>query len=170
MGKFSRRKILAGAGTITAASLLSSHARAAEFNLKYGNDLPATHPINKRTTEACDAIRSATNGRVDIQIFPNSQLGGSTDMLSQVRSGALDIFTVGSPLANLIPVSAIPSIAFAFPSFDGVWGAVDGDLGAHIRQQIGTLGLVAFEKMWDNCFRQITPSNKPINDPNDLKG
>ena len=142
MGTISRRTILAGAGAIAGASVLGRRAQAAEFNLKYGNDLPATHPINKRAAEACDAIRAATNGRVDIQIFPNSQLGGSTDMLSQVRSGALDIFTVGSPLANLIPVSAIPSIAFAFPNFDGVWAAVDGDLGAHIRQQVGTIGLV----------------------------
>ena len=169
MGTISRRTILAGAA-IASASVLSRRANAAEFDLKYGNDLPAGHPINKRAAEACDAIRAATNGRVNIQIFPNSQLGGSTDMLSQVRSGALDIFTVGSPLANLIPVSAIPSIAFAFPNFDGVWAAVDGDLGAHIRQQVGTIGLVAFDKMWDNGFRQITTSNKPINDPNDLKG
>ena len=101
-----RRTVSAGAGAIAGASVLSRRAQAAEFNLKYGNDLPATHPINKRAAEACDAIRAATNGRVDIQIFPNSQLGGSTDMLSQVRSGALDMFTVGSPLANLIPVSA----------------------------------------------------------------
>jgi TRAP-type transport system periplasmic protein len=170
MGKISRRAILAGAGAFAGTGLISRRAQAAEFNLKYGNDLPAAHPINKRAAEACGAIRAATNGRVDIQIFPNSQLGGSTDMLSQVRSGALDIFTVGSPLANVIPVSAIPSIAFAFPNFDGVWAAVDGDLGAHIRQQIGTIGLVAFDKMWDNGFRQITTSNKPINDPNDLKG
>src|ERR1044072_7515351 len=159
MGNISRRTILPGAA-IASASVLSRGARAAEFNLKYGNDLPAGHPINKRAAEACGARRSATNGRVDIQIFPNSQLGGSTDMLSQVRSGALDIFTVGSPLANLIPVSAIPSIAFAFPNFDGVWAAVDGDLGAHIRQQIGTIGLVAFDKMWDNGFRQITPRSE----------
>jgi tripartite ATP-independent transporter DctP family solute receptor len=170
MGKISRRTILAGTIALAGVTHGNRRARAAEFNLKYGNDLPAAHPINKRAAEACDAIRSATNGRVEIQIFPNSQLGGSTDMLSQVRSGALDIFTVGSPLANLIPVSAIPSIAFAFPNFDGVWSAVDGDLGAHIRQQIATLGLVAFDKMWDNGFRQITTSNKPINEPNDLKG
>ena len=172
MGKISRRAILAGAGAIAGTSIVSRRARAqaGEFKLKYGNDLPAAHPINKRATEACDAIRAATNGRVDIQIFPNSQLGGSTDMLSQVRSGALDIFTVGSPLANLIPVSAIPSIAFAFPNFDGVWAAVDGDLGAHIRQQVATIGLVAFDKMWDNGFRQITTSTKPINTPDDLKG
>ena len=169
MEKISRRTILAGAA-IAGASVLSRRANAAEFDLKYGNDLPAGHPINKRAQEACDAIRAATNGRVNIQIFPNSQLGGSTDMLSQVRSGALDIFTVGSPLANLIPVSAIPSIAFAFQNFDGVWAAVDGDLGAHIRQQVDKIGLIGFDKMWDNGFRQITTSNKPINDPNDLKG
>ena len=169
MGTISRRTILTGAA-IAGASVLSRRAGAAEFDLKYGNDLPAGHPINKRAAEACDAIRAATNGRVNIQIFPNSQLGGSTDMLSQVRSGALDIFTVGSPLANLIPVSAIPSIAFAFPNFDGVWAAVDGDLGAHIRQQVGTIGLVAFDKMWDNGFRQITTSTKAINTPDDLKG
>jgi tripartite ATP-independent transporter DctP family solute receptor len=165
----SRRAILAGAAAAS-ASVVSRRAQAAEFNLKYGNDLPATHPINKRAGEACNAIRAATNGRVDIQIFPNSQLGGSTDMLSQVRSGALDIFTVGSPLANLIPVSAIPSIAFAFRDFDAVWAAVDGDLGAHIRREVAGIGLVAFDKMWDNGFRQITTSNKPINTPDDLKG
>ena len=166
----SRRTVLAGAGAMAGASVLGRRAQAAEFNLKYGNDLPPTHPINKRAAEACDAIRAATNGRVDIQIFPNSQLGGSTDMLSQVRSGALDIFTVGSPLANLIPVSAIPSIAFAFQSFDGVWAAVDGELGAHIRREVAKLSLIAFDRMWDNGFRQITTSNKPINEPNDLKG
>ena len=172
MGKFSRRTILAGASAVAGAGIVSRNARAqaGEFKLKYGNDLPATHPINKRAQEACDAVRAATNGRVDIQIFPNSALGGSTDMLSQVRSGALDFFTVGSPLANLIPVSAIPSIAFAFPNFDGVWAAVDGDLGAHIRQEVGKIGLVAFDKMWDNGFRQITTSTKAINTPDDLKG
>src|SRR4029079_1584160 len=170
MNKVTRRTVLAGAGAVAGVSIAGRRAKAAEFNLKYGNDLPAAHPINKRASEACDAIRAATNGRVDIQIFPNSQLGGSTDMLSQGRSGALDIFTVGSPLANVVPVSSISSIAFAFPDFAGVWAAVDGDLGGHIRQQIGTIGLVAFDKMWDNGFRQITTSNKPINEPNDLKG
>lgn len=170
MNKFNRRTVLSGAAAIIGASALGRRAKAAEFDLKYGNDLPATHPINIRAAEACDAIRRETNGRVDIKIFPNSQLGGSTDMLSQVRSGALDIFTVGSPLANVVPVSAIPSIAFAFPNFDRVWEAVDGDLGAHIRQQVGTIGLIAFDRMWDNGFRQITTSTKPVNAPDDLKG
>ena len=166
----SRRKILAGTGAVIGAGVIGRRAQAAEFKLKYGNDLPATHPINKRAAEACDAIRAATNGRVDIQIFPNSQLGGSTDMLSQVRSGALDIFTVGSPLANLIPVSAIPSIAFAFPNFDGVWAAVDGDSAAI------SAGRSTLSAWWRStrCGTTASARSRPAisrsTSPNDLKG
>ncbi len=148
-----------------------ARAQAGEFKLKYGNDLPATHPINKRATEACDAIRAATNGRVDISDLPDQRARRLDRHAEPSALGrAWTFLTVGSPLANLIPVSAIPSIAFAFPNFDGVWAAVDGDLGAHIRQQVGTIGLVAFDKMWDNGFRQITTSTKPINTPGRSQG
>ena len=47
---------------------------------------------------------------------------------------------------------------------------MDGDLGAYIRQQIAKANLVAMDKIWDNGFRQITSSTKPINTPDDLKG
>ena len=52
-----------------------TQVRAAEFSLKYANNLPVTHPINMRADGGVDAIREETNGRVDIQIFPNNQLG-----------------------------------------------------------------------------------------------
>ncbi len=165
-----RRTALKTAGAVIGASFIG-RANAAEFTMKYGNDLPAAHPINTRAKEAVEAIKAATNGRLEIEIFPNSQLGSSTDMFSQVRSGAIDIFTIGSPIVNAVPIAAISSIAFAFPTFAQVWAAVDGDLGAHVRRAIGTgINLVALEKMWDNGYRQITTSNKPINHPNDLKG
>ena len=166
-----RRTALKTGAAVIGASFIAGRARAAEFNMKYANDLPAAHPINTRAREAVEAIKAATNGRLEIEIFPNSQLGSSTDMFSQVRSGAIDIFTIGSPIVNAVPIAAIPSIAFAFPTFDQVWAAVDGDLGGHVRKAIGTgINLIAFEKMWDNGYRQITTSNKPITHPNDLKG
>jgi tripartite ATP-independent transporter DctP family solute receptor len=165
-----RAALKAGAAAI-GASLIGGRARAAEFTMKYGNDLPAAHPINTRAQEAVEAIRAQTDGRLEIQVFPNSQLGSSTDMFSQVRSGAIDIFTIGSPIVNAVPIAAISSIAFAFPTFDQVWAAVDGDLGAHVRKAIAsTVNLIALEKMWDNGYRQITTSSKPITSPNDLKG
>jgi tripartite ATP-independent transporter DctP family solute receptor len=171
MKTVNRRTVLQGATALVVAPAIITQARAAEFNLKYGNDLPAAHPINTRAKEAVDAIKAATGGRVEIEVFPNSQLGSSTDMFSQVRSGAIDIFTIGSPIVNAVPIAAIPSIAFAFPTFDQVWAAVDGDLGGHVRKAITAgINLIPLEKMWDNGYRQITTSNKPITHPNDLKG
>jgi tripartite ATP-independent transporter DctP family solute receptor len=166
-----RRTALKTGAAAIGASFIGGRAHAAEFNMKYGNDLPDAHPINTRAREAAEAIKAQTNGRLEIQVFPNSQLGSSTDMFSQVRSGAIDIFTIGSPIVNAVPIAAISSIAFAFPTFDQVWAAVDGDLGGHVRKAIaGTINLIAFEKMWDNGYRQITTSSKPITGPNDLKG
>jgi len=61
-------------------------------------------------------------------------------------------------------------VGFAFPHYATVWKALDGDLGAHVRAQIAKSGLVAMEKIWDNGFRQITSSVKPIVTADDLKG
>ena len=61
-------------------------------------------------------------------------------------------------------------MGFAFPNYDTVWTAMDGDLGAYIRAQIAKANLFAMEKIWDNGFRQTTTSTKPIQIPADFNG
>ena len=136
--KISRRSLLAAAGA-TAITLPagSAFAQKAEFSYKYANNLPVTHPMNLRAKEMADAIRAETKGRVDIQLFPNNQLGSDTDMLSQLRSGGIEFFTLsGLILSTLVPATSISGIGFAFGDYDAVWKAMDGDLGAYIRAQI----------------------------------
>ena len=146
-------------------------ARAAEFELKYGNNLPLSHPLNIRSQEFADQIAKESNGRVQIAIFPNNQLGGDTDMLSQVRSGAISFFTPSSlVIATLVPVAAINAVGFAFANYDQVWAAMDGGVGSHVRAAIDKAGLHTFETMWDNGFRQVTTSGKPIETAADLSG
>ncbi len=168
--KITRRALLAGAGAI-ALPARYARAQAAEFSYKYANNLPVAHPMNQRAKEMADAIRSESKGRVDIQIFPNNQLGSDTDMLSQVRSGGIEFFTLsGLILSTLVPAASITGIGFAFNDYDAVWKALDGDLGAYVRKEIAKSGLVPMERIWDNGFRQITSSSKPINSAEDLKG
>jgi tripartite ATP-independent transporter DctP family solute receptor len=167
--KITRRALLAGAGAI---AVPARYAQAqAEFGFKYANNLPLAHPMNVRAKEMADAIRAETKGRVDIEIFPNNQLGSDTDMLSQVRSGGIEFFTLsGLILSTLVPAAAITGIGFAFSDYDAVWKALDGDLGAYVRREIAKSNLVAMEHIWDNGFRQITSSSKPIQTADDLKG
>src|SRR5205807_7307263 len=141
------------------------------FTYKYANNLPDGHPLNARAKEMAAAIKAETSGRFDLQIFPNNQLGSDTDMLSQIRSGGVEFFTLsGLILATLVPAASISGIGFAFPDYDTVWKAMDGGLGAHIRAEITKANLVVMDKIWDNGFRQTTSSSKPINGPDDLKG
>jgi tripartite ATP-independent transporter DctP family solute receptor len=165
-----RRGLLAGAA-LPLFAVRTRPARAAEFSLKLANNSPVTHPQTVRQQEAADRIRQATGGRVDIQIFPNNQLGSDTDMLSQLRSGAIDFFTLsGLILSTLVPPASINGIGFAFKDYDTVWKAMDGKLGAYVRGEIDKRGLIAMDKIWDNGFRQITSSTHPIQQPADLKG
>ena len=165
----------AAASTALTGGVLSApfiaRAQSAEFSYKYANNLPITHPMNVRAREMADAIKAETKGRVEINIFPSNQLGSDTDMLSQLRSGGIEFFTLsGLILSTLVPAASINGIGFAFPDYDAVWKAMDGDLGAYVREQISKANLVAMEKIWDNGFRQTTTSTKPIAGPDDFKG
>ncbi|MBB6307946.1 TRAP transporter substrate-binding protein [Xanthobacter tagetidis] len=170
-----RRTLLkASAASALVGGIAAPHvarAQAAEFSYKYANNLPVTHPMNVRANEMVEAIKKETNGRVEIKVFPSSQLGGDTDMLSQLRSGGIEFFTL-SPLilSTLVPNASISGIGFAFPDYAAVWKAMDGELGAYVRGQIAKSGIVALDKIWDNGFRQITTSTKPIQTAADLKG
>src|SRR5689334_23775048 len=161
---------LAGAGLSSAVPL--RRAQAAEFTFKWGTNVPESHPLNVHAKQAAEAILQETNGRLEVRLFPNNQLGGDSDMFSQLRSGALECFSLSgvNVLSTLIPSASIWGIGFAFPNYPALWSALDGKLGAHLRGQINKAGLVVMEKIWDNGFRQITTSTKAIVKPADLQG
>ena len=164
-----RRQFVQGLALATSAPAV--FAQTAPITLKWANNIPVTHPSNVRIREAVEAIKKDTNGKVDIQVFPNNQLGGDTDMLSQVRSGAIDIFPLsGLILQTLVPVAGINGLAFAFKDYQTVWSAMDGELGAHVRAGVGKVNLHVFDRCLDNGYRNITSSTRPINTAADLKG
>jgi tripartite ATP-independent transporter DctP family solute receptor len=173
MSTISRRGFLrstAAAVALPAFTILPSIARAAEFSYKCGHDLPGTHPVHVRMQEAAVRIKEETAGRFDLQIFGNNQLGGDTDMLAQVRSGGLEMTLMPDViLGTLTPVASISGVGFAFSSDEEACKAMDGELGAHVRKNINKAGLLVMDKIWENGFRQITSSVKPIKSPEDLR-
>jgi tripartite ATP-independent transporter DctP family solute receptor len=171
MGIDRRSFVIGSAAASTGIVFSTRKSQAAEFTYKYANNLPASHPMNKRAQEAAEKIKLETGGRFELQVFPNNQLGSDTDVLSQLRSGAVEFFTLsGLILATLVPATSINGMGFAFADYDAVWKAMDGELGAYVRAQIAKTNIIAMEKIWDNGFRQITSSTRPINTPDDLKG
>ena len=168
-----RQATIFGATTALAAAVPLRRARAAaEFTFKWGTNVPESHPLNVFGRAAAAELTKQTNGRIDLQLFPNNQLGGDSDMLSQLRAGALECFTLSgvNVLSTLIPTASIWGVGFAWKDYETLWRALDGKLGASLRAQITKAGLIPLEKIWDNGFRQITTSTRPIGKPEDLKG
>jgi tripartite ATP-independent transporter DctP family solute receptor len=173
MQSISRRSFaILGASATIATAVPLRYARAAEFTFKLGTNVPDTHPLNVYARKAADEIKQATDGRFELQVFASNQLGGDTDMFSQLRSGALEFFALSGVniLSMLIPSSAIYGVGFAWKDYPTLWNALDGKFGEHLRGQINKSGLDVMEKIWDNGFRQITNSVRPIVTPADLHG
>ena len=155
---------------LAASAIRPARAQGAKTRLRYGTAFPTDHPGAKRIAEAATAIAADTNGQVDLQVYPNSQLGSEPDMFSQTRSGALDFMSTSGVNQTVVPVGGINAVAFAFDSYDKVWAAMDGDLGGYVRAQFDKVGLHVMPKMLDNGFRNITTSARPVAAPADLKG
>ncbi|SFB20992.1 tripartite ATP-independent transporter solute receptor, DctP family [Collimonas sp. OK607] len=165
---------VAVAAAVPTALMSPGFSQAAEpgkFRLKLGISLADSHPISSGLRAACADILKESNGRLNIELFANGQLGSDTDMISQVRSGGIDMLsTAGTVWGTLVQATSINAVAFAFPDYATVWKALDGDLGAHVRSQFAKFNLVPQTKIWDHGFRHVTNSSKPLNVPADIAG
>lgn len=168
-----RQTFLRGAVATAALPLFTIlPARAARRTIiKFGLDLTSDHPTTVNATKAAKKIKEATNGDVEVQIFANSQLGDDTHMLSNLRSGAMQMMAIGDNiLSTLVPTCAIDNIGFAFKDNAMAWAALDGKVGDLVRADIAKTGLHPMTRIWDEGFREVTSSTKPIKTPEDLQG
>lgn len=166
----SRRAFTGGAVAAFSSVAVITPARAAEFDLKFGVDVPADHPITLRATEAFARIKTASKGRIEGHLFPASQLGSDPAMLSQLRTGATEMLAMPGALVTVVPVAQIENLAYAFNDRATVFRAMDGDLGKVIRDEFLARDIVVLDKIWENGFRNITTSTKPIKAAADLAG
>ena len=172
IGKSSRGVFLASsAAAFASVAIVRSPAKAADFSGKAGTNQPVDHPLSVAMKDLWDAVRKETGGKVDVQVFPNNQLGGDSQMLQQLRAGALQIMTLdGGILESVVPIAAIQSVGFAFADPKIAHAAFDGKLGAYVRDEITKKEIHPFEKIWENGMRQITASGKPVHNLADLSG
>ena len=124
-----------------------------------------------RVVQAAGKIGEESGGRLVVQVYPNSQLGGDSQMLAQVRSGALELMMIGDNiLGQVVPAASIASLPFAFDSYQELWAAMDGALGNYIHAQIEKIGLRVFDKGSDLGLRHVITSNRQIHSADDMKG
>ncbi|WP_179381661.1 C4-dicarboxylate TRAP transporter substrate-binding protein [Jannaschia marina] len=86
------------ARTITAGVLISasSMAQAQDYTFRLAHVTSDQEPLQEAMEEFVRNVEARTEGRVDIEIFPNAQLGSNPEVFEQVRAGA-PIITISDP-------------------------------------------------------------------------
>lgn len=165
-----RRALGLALGALAAPFLRPSRARAAR-RYKFGSDWPTEFPATKRFQAAFGALSEKTGGALGIEVYPNSVLGGDTEMLAELRSGALEFYAAPTgALSTFVPASGIVNVGFAFKDYSEVWPALDGSLGAYVQEQVEKTGLIVVGPAIDNGFRQLTTHNRPVQRVEDVAG
>ena len=89
-------KPLAIAACVAAALSVNAHA-AGKVRLNLAHNLSETHTVHVAIQRFADEVKEKTEGRVEIKIFPNAQLGSETECLEQLKSGILPMTKVSAP-------------------------------------------------------------------------
>ena len=141
-------------------------SRAAEITLKHSHNLPLDSPLHKRATEMWAEVRSATNGRVAVEIDRGD---GSINTL--VDGGLAFMTLAGNGLASLVPAFDIQATPYGFRNPGQVYSALDGALGAYLRDEARAKGIYAVPGgCFENGMHQLTCTTKPIRTAADLQG
>ncbi len=154
-----------------AASLSMSIPAFAATTLRIGTVLAPDDPMGQGLEKFKAEVEAATNGEVVVQIFHNSQLGDTTEMIDQARAGAnVGTVTDVARLSSFVPSLAIMSAPFLFDTYD------QADKFALSKEYLGwgeqlkeASGIVMLASNWYQGARHAL-TQKPISVPTDLNG
>jgi len=116
------------------------------------------------------AITQSTNGKIQVQQFPNSALGGEREVIEGLQLGTIDlaIVSTGATL-NFVPKTGVFDIPFLFRDLAHARLVLDGPIGQELLAEFNKRGLVALA--WgEQGFRHLTNHVRPVTSPQDIKG
>lgn len=145
--------------------------KGAELQLKLATMTPASHMYNQGAQRFADLIKERTGGRIQITVYPDGQLGkGERELLEALQQGTVDLY-VGStgPVGGFSPSMMIVDIPFLFRDYEHVDKVLDGPIGRQLLDDLEKAGLKGLA-FWENGFRNLTNSKKPVKTPEDAKG
>lgn len=138
--------------------------------LKLAHVLPASAPVHKAMVYMSERAAEKSGGLVDIQVFPNGQLGSETETIEQMQRGALAMVKASTaPMEGFIPEMAVFSVPYLFRDEGHYWKVLDGEIGKRVLHKgagVGIRGLCYY----DSGARSFYTVDRPVLSPADLVG
>ncbi len=142
---------------------------ATTITIKLATVWPLEHPVSKALEEVfISEVNTGTQGLVEIQHYPNFQLGTNFEITQGLQMGSIEIAAIGNELQNAVPELAVAELPYVFDTAEDAWAKFAGPYGKiaiDAMEKAGVKHLVWYER----GFREVS-SNKPILSIDDMKG
>ena len=155
------------------AALALTGPAAAQFQertIRVSNGVNADHPVGNGITKMNQCLAEKSGGKMKLQAFWGGALGGDLQATQALRSGTQEmVVTSSSPLVGILPDLGVFDLPFLFANAKEADAVLDGPFGKYIADKLPAVGLVNLA-YWENGFRNLTNSRKPVEKVEDLAG
>ncbi|QPL45926.1 TRAP transporter substrate-binding protein [Halomonas sp. A40-4] len=138
--------------------------------------LRLAHVVNEQdgfhiaATKFEELVEERTDGKVDIEIYPNASLGDERTLLEGMQIGTVDMGVItNGPVANFVEEMAVFELPFLFPSPEAAYEVLDGPIGQELLDKLSEVNLKGLAYA-ERGFRNLTNSERPVNAPEDIDG
>jgi C4-dicarboxylate-binding protein DctP len=162
-------KIKALAVALATAVSFSAWAQA-PIVIKFSHVVATDTPKGQAAERFKALAEKATNGRVKIDVYPNSQLYKDKEELEALQLGAVQM--LAPSLAKFGPLGVkefeVFDLPYLFANKEALYRVTEGPIGKGLFQKLDAKGITGLA-YWDNGFK-VMSANKPLKMPADFKG
>ncbi|WP_136440366.1 TRAP transporter substrate-binding protein [Pacificoceanicola onchidii] len=145
-------------------------AASAETVIKVGHGAAEAFHMHRALLKFEELVEAGSDGEIDVQIFPSSQMGPDREMIEGVQTGVLEMaIPPSSFFAGWDPAFAVIELPYMYASKDIAFDVLDSEAGDEMLARIGNQGLVGLGWL-ELGVRNVTNNVRPIASPEDLDG
>lgn len=116
------------------------------------------------------AVERDSNGSLEVQLYPNRQLGDERQLLEGMRFGTVDGGVItNAVIAQIEPAFSVNDLPFLFSSEDQAHKVFDGPVGVEMSKRLLAKGIVMLGYM-EGGFRNMINNKRPVTSPSDVQG
>jgi tripartite ATP-independent transporter DctP family solute receptor len=148
----------------------ATSASAQEFKLNIGTVLDPNHPCSIGMRRMAEVAEKASGGKLKIEVFPSSQLGGQREMWQNVQAGTIGgIVDPTASLTNFVPQFGVLDLPYLVQTPDDAFKLLEGPV---VQKELTSRAPAAgfhITHYWEVTFRNVY-TRVPVNGIADLKG
>ena len=171
MSGIQKRQFMTGAMAAVAGLAAPTLVRAQTTTIRWGESLAASHPQVQMAERVAKDVREKTAGRIDIQLFPASQLGSGKDMIEAVSAGALQLTTDGAgALGAFLPALSVIEAPYLWRDAAHMAKAAGTPLFAKLNDELVSKRGMRMLNITYYGKRHLTTGSKAVRTPADMAG